>query len=100
MRVCGWGQTGWTEDKRGWTGEGTLLLSDKRFAHVRQKPWMRRATPKIVLACVAQTQGPVYGVTHVARVGVLLAVVSHQQTGHKARVSGVSIVLKPQHKQR
>ena len=36
---------------------------------------MRRAAPGIVLARVVQAQGSVYGVTHVARVSVLLAVV-------------------------
>jgi len=75
MRVCGWGQTGWREDKRGWTGEGTLLLSDKRLAHIGEEPRVRRSAPGIVLARVAQAQGSVYSAPDIGRVGILLAIV-------------------------
>ena len=59
----------------GWTREDTLLLSDKRFAHVWEEPWVRGSAPEIVLARVVQAQRSVYRVTHIARVSVLLAVV-------------------------
>jgi hypothetical protein len=96
-RVCGRGQTHASQRFGGRTGQGTLLLSDLRFAHKTHKTRVGGTALRIVHSRFRKAQIAIHRAPNLRRIVILLTVVIPPAHRHKARVFGASRVRNPQH---